>query len=1528
MKLLLARVIAPVALWLATQGLLNAQSLTFSTLAGSPGHGTANGTGAAAQFFFPGGMAASPSGFLFVADTYNHCIRKIEIATGDVTTFAGLAGTPGSADGPAADARFKYPVGLVLDTAGSLYVADSGNFTIRKVTSGGSVSTFAGQAGVNDHQNGDGTGATFSNLQGLAIDEARDFLYVADTDNHMIRRVRLSSAQVTTLGGAWNQPGALDGSIEGSRFRFPTGLVVDGAGNLHVADSGNHILRQITTSDFVFTYAGSSQTPGYVDAKGGTARFNRPMGLSIDAAGNVYVADMGNGAVRKISSTFAVTTLGPRTLNFPRATAVSGSTVFVADTGLHVIRRIDSMGVMTLLAGRSPAGSTNGVGTAASFSLPDALTIRADGVIFIADSANHTIRRVNPDGTTSTFAGQPGSPGSSDGGGLARFNSPGGIVSDSLGNLYVADTGNHTIRKVGIDGFVTTLAGTAGLTGSANGTGAAARFNTPRGVALGAGGNLFVADSRNHTIRKITPAGVVSTFAGTAGSFFWLDATGTQARFNTPTGLDFDKNGNLVVADRFNRVIRRISSTGVVTTIAGSPPSLGFADGTGTAARFGEPVGVAVDASNNVWVSDFYYHNLRRITPARAVTTQAGAAWLVNQDTILDYLPYGGDVNGAASAATFYHPMDIAFDVSGALYVMDRSNCLLRKGVFDPVPGAPVITSQPASQNVVSGAPVNFMVTATGASLTYQWYKDSVMLAGQTADTLSIASAGAGDEGAYTVVVTSNGTVSATSNAAILRVITAPLITQDPVSVVAGEGQTVSFRVKATGVFLTYQWKKGGVDIPTGTDAVLTITNVQASDDDVYTVEVTNAAGSDLSDPATLKVQVPPAILAQPAAAIRAKDAPSVSFTVGTTGTYLEYQWYKGTKAIPAASNASAVTATLTLTGIQIADAAEYKVVIKNTQGTKTSAFASLVVVDTTTAFAVSQVQGKSIAMNPAAYGKGITNYQWRFNGADITTEGVPKKYANFTGRTLTVFNVLDPSTSPPGDEGPYTCLITTPAGSLQTGPVNLEVVIRPVVNPIVFAPSSILVSQPFSYTPSAANNPTKYTITGLPKGLTYNSTTGEISGRPQVASRPTVPTEFLIKISASNAAGASLVAQQATLHVDPFNTALLGGYQGRVVRDVNVTDNLGGKMTITVPPSGVSSGSLSMNKINSPFTAALDTSTANPTASTLIDRKAPLPDLRVSFTITPASRSLTGLIEDGTITGGVFAPTGSSTPFAAALPATPAAYVGNYTFAASNPVAGDDKPQGYNVGAFKVSATGAASGVLKLADNTTATLSGPVTEGGNIVVYALLYKNTGSVHGLLNIDTGASNQLNASLLGWTRKLQTAATRYFQGGFGPLDLNTLGRRYTIPASGTVAMGLTPGPSNAKLVFTDGLAPSPATRLDVPALEIQAGSPAKVLLPASALVTPTNGSHAKIALSVTPGAGTTFSPGTTGSIKGSFTLVDQDGLTLKNISRTANYTGMIVDDGVEQKAYGWFLLSEMPNNATAPYRSGKVVLSKP
>jgi MYXO-CTERM domain-containing protein len=334
------------------------------------------------------------------------------------------------------------------------------------------------------------------------------------------------------------------------------------------------------------------------------------------------------------------------------------------------------------------------------------------------------------------------------------------VAVDGAGTVYVADTRNDTIRRITPAGVVTTFAGAAGNIGPTDGLGDAARFYEPNALATDGAGNVYVADTRNHTIRRITPAGAVTTLAGLAGASGSADGTGSDARFNNPYGLAVDTGGNVYVADTYNCTIRRITPAGAVTTLAGLAGSSGSADGTGSDARFFNPQGVAVDQAGNIYVADGNNHTFRRVTPGGIVTTLAGKGGA------------DGSADGIGNSARFFYPTCVALDSSGIAYVTDSFNNTIRKGQLAQ---APTTSSQLQNLAVAAGASVQFSVTATAVPApTYQWYHDNVAFSGATASTLSFASARSSDAGTYSVVIT-NELGSATSNSATLTVTSAPV---------------------------------------------------------------------------------------------------------------------------------------------------------------------------------------------------------------------------------------------------------------------------------------------------------------------------------------------------------------------------------------------------------------------------------------------------------------------------------------------------------------------------------------------------------------------------------------------------------------------------------------------------------------------------------------------------------------------------------------------------------------------------------
>jgi sugar lactone lactonase YvrE len=580
-------------------------------------------TGPVARFSVLEGAAVDASGTVYVADTANHRIRKVTL-DGAVTTLAG-GSTSGSADGAGAEARFKTPRGLAVDASGTVYVADTGNHRIRKVTPAGVVTTLAG--GVSGFWDDAGTSARFNGPRSLAVG-ASGVVYVADTDNYVIRRVTPEGV-VTTLAGRGTR-GYVDDRGASAAFGLPTGVAVDASGMVYVADPFNQVIRKVTPDGAVSTLAGDGN-PGYVDGPGGSARFSSPFGVAVDAVGMVYVADSGNHRLRKVTPAGDVTTLagdgtashvdGPGAnarFNSPRGLAVDAvGTVYVADTPNHRLRKVSAEGDVSTVAG-FVQGYAEGSAGAPPFLDPNGLAVDASGALYVVEFSNHQIRKVTPEGDITTLAGD-GTFGTRDGpGASAQFASPVYVAVNAAGTVYVADSGYHRIRKVTPEGLVTTFAG--GSLGYKDDTGTSAQFSSPRGLALDAAGVLYVADSINHCIRKVTPEGVVTTLAGSSSGY--KDGTGTSAQFSSPWGVAVDAGGTVYVADTNNHRIRKVTPEGEVTTLAGSSP--GYKDDTGTSAQFYFPRSLGVNAAGILYVADTQNHRIREVTPEGVVSTLAG----------------------------------------------------------------------------------------------------------------------------------------------------------------------------------------------------------------------------------------------------------------------------------------------------------------------------------------------------------------------------------------------------------------------------------------------------------------------------------------------------------------------------------------------------------------------------------------------------------------------------------------------------------------------------------------------------------------------------------------------------------------------------------------------------------------------------------------------------------------------------------------------------------------------------------------
>ena len=522
------------------------------------------------------------------------------LASGTITTYAGSDSGLGDG-GRASAARLDAPEGVALDSAGSLYIADSTNNSIRKVSPGGTISTYAGSGPPppccsGGGFSGDGGPATAAQLNapvGVALDPAGN-LYIADRDNQRIRRIT-SGGTISTYAGTGTPPSSFWGAIvvggfsgdggpaTAAQLNAPVGVALDPAGNLYIADRDNQRIRRVTPGGTTSTYAGSGSLGFSGDGGPATAaRLNMSLGgVALDSAGNLYIADLLNERIRKVSPVGTISTY-----------AGNGGYGFWGDGG--------------------PA-------TAAQLSLPHGVALDSAGNLYIADSNNHRIRKVTPGGTISTYAGTGTEGFSGDGGPAtaAHLDRPDGVALDSAGNLYIADLGNSRIRKVTPGGTISTYAGNGGYGFWGDGGPATAAQLRPRGMALDPAGNLYIADFGNSRVRKVTPGGTISTYAGTGTPGFAGDGgPATAAQLSFPQGVALDSAGNLYIADSGNSRIRKVTPGGTISTYAGTGLQ-GFSGDGGPAidAQLWFPVGVALDSAGNLYIADQENQRIRKVTP-------------------------------------------------------------------------------------------------------------------------------------------------------------------------------------------------------------------------------------------------------------------------------------------------------------------------------------------------------------------------------------------------------------------------------------------------------------------------------------------------------------------------------------------------------------------------------------------------------------------------------------------------------------------------------------------------------------------------------------------------------------------------------------------------------------------------------------------------------------------------------------------------------------------------------------------------
>ena len=570
-------------LWIADAGDHRVRQVSasgiISTFTGNsfPGYAGDNGPAAAASLNLPYGVAVDPSGNVFIADLGNNCVRRVAAGSGVITTALN---------------KLLSPRNTLADSNGNIYVSEFAGHRIRRINPDGASAVIAGTGTAgSDGDGGLATQARISYPAGMAIDRAGNF-YFADSGNNKIRKI--TNGVISTVLGT-----GVAGMGAPGQLGTPTGVAVDSAGNLYVADSGNQRIRKLTPAGVISTIAVAARDVAIA-----------PDGNLLAANGPRVVKILSSGAVATIagdSSYFFRGDGGPAInarLNSPAAAAVDANgNLWIADKGNARIRVVDANGIISTLAG--PAGLTG----------PASIGFDSTGNALIADPASNQVRRLT--GSTLSLAAGNGFSGYTGESYLAIYSSlafPSWTASRPDGGFYIADTANHRIRIVNAGGVMTTIAGTGVAGWNGDGVSLGAALNSPSGVAIDAAGAVYVSDTMNNRIRKITSDGQIATVAGPP--------------LNAPHGLAFDDAGNLWIADTGNHRIAVLAPDHSLTVIAGAGvPGFGGDGGPALNAQFNAPTGVFPDpSSGSVYVADSGNQRIRRLSPAPGGITEAPPA--------------------------------------------------------------------------------------------------------------------------------------------------------------------------------------------------------------------------------------------------------------------------------------------------------------------------------------------------------------------------------------------------------------------------------------------------------------------------------------------------------------------------------------------------------------------------------------------------------------------------------------------------------------------------------------------------------------------------------------------------------------------------------------------------------------------------------------------------------------------------------------------------------------------------------------
>jgi hypothetical protein len=654
----------------------------ISTFAGTGNYGFSGDGGQStnANLGRPSALTFDALGNLYIADQ-GGSVRMVN-ANGVISTLAGIGYNYYAGDGgPAVNAGLYYPSGIAIDAIGNIYISELYGNRIRMINTAGIINTIAGNG--SGGYSGDGAAATDAQLyypNSLSVDAVGN-LYIADQYNYCVRMINTNGIISTFAGTGGSYGYSGDGSAAtAAQLSSVTGVTIDAAGNVYIGDAGNYGIRKVDTNGIITTFAAGTYGETGDGGPATAAGLSTMAGISIDAAGNMYIAESYYGAIRKINAVGIITTIGGgigdgamaanALIKQPKGLSIDASgNIYVLQNG-ELVRKINTAGIVSSVAGNGSQGYSGdgGPATAAKLNYAYETATDAAGNLYIADNQNYCVRMVNTAGVISVFAGIGGVYGYSGDGGLATSAKMGqvyGITIDVMGNIYIGDAGNGRIRMVNTAGIINTVAGNGSQGYSGDGGAATdASLNYTNGITIDASGNLFIADNSNKCIRKVNTAGIISTYAG--GSVLDGDSA-NNSNLDGPISCVKDAAGNLYIADQNNNRIRKVNTNGIISTVVGNGVYGNAGDGAAaTDAQLASPAGVAVDATGNIYIADQYTQRVRVVNTAGVISIFAGTGY-----------GFSGD-GGAATDAQLSFPVAVALDNGGNVYIADANNNRVR----------------------------------------------------------------------------------------------------------------------------------------------------------------------------------------------------------------------------------------------------------------------------------------------------------------------------------------------------------------------------------------------------------------------------------------------------------------------------------------------------------------------------------------------------------------------------------------------------------------------------------------------------------------------------------------------------------------------------------------------------------------------------------------------------------------------------------------------------------------------------------